>query len=140
MVQVLSGQTYTANKFLLNDCDLYVASEIAALCDARLLSIDKAYICMDEMIRQVSGDFEDCLVVYPGEGSLLCKDKISSLRNVKYSEVYAKRWLSSNGDPVAQVGQVHDHFYIDPSITRIVVVDDVLASGATMLKLHQRFA
>ncbi|MFA6514546.1 MAG: hypothetical protein WCT50_04655 [Patescibacteria group bacterium] len=82
------------------------------------------------------------LLIFPGNGSNLVKKEInilfpSWLALWPYkSHISAKRFWEPGQNPVANVGNIGDGVYI--GLKQVIVVDDVVSSGETCLKVYQR--
>jgi hypothetical protein len=82
------------------------------------------------------------LLIFPGNGSNLVKKEINNLNpswlaSWPYkSFISAKRFWEPGQNPVANVGNIGDGVYI--GLKQVVVIDDVVSSGETCLKIYQR--
>lgn len=55
-----------------------------------------------------------------------------------FVSVHADRRFDSFGNPVALAGEILPHRVVCPEVRTIVVIDDVISSGATCRKLYER--
>ena len=81
---------------------------------------------------------KDTLLVFPGNGSNFVRKNLSNnfLKENRWINVFAKRNWFPGQDPVVRVGELIPEVYLDCSIRRIIVIDDVISSGLTMRKLY----
>lgn len=82
------------------------------------------------------------LLIFPGNGSNLVKKEINNLNSSWLalwpykSSISAKRFWEPGQNPVANVGSIGDGVYI--GLKQVIVIDDVISSGETCLKIYQR--
>jgi hypothetical protein len=80
------------------------------------------------------------LVVFPGNGALYPYRYSSLLQHCVSTAVSAGRFWVPGQDPIAYTGMIHPEIFMDLRTERVVVVDDVVCSGATCIELHKRNA
>lgn len=99
---------------------------------------DEPAVFLEAFLQKIVAGETNVLFVFPGNGSWYpwrCSAICHRVRSVK---VFAKRFWTPGADPVVTVSQVEMKAFMDLSVRTIVVVDDVISSGQTMRKLHER--
>lgn len=85
---------------------------------------------------------QDCqtLFVFPGNGSNYPRRLSEICQESVGTDVFAKRFWQPGTDPVVTTGLILPDIFLVTNIKTIVVVDDVISSGLTMQKLHEKNA
>jgi hypothetical protein len=93
---------------------------------------------LEKMIEKEKGIL---ILVFPGNGSnyprklsKICKEFSNGFG------VPAKRFWAPGTNPTVEVGVILPEIFLNLTVKTIVVVDDVISSGLTMQKLHQKNA
>ncbi|MES2087998.1 MAG: hypothetical protein V4467_03340 [Patescibacteria group bacterium] len=83
---------------------------------------------------------EEALLVFPGASAVdVCRGSVFK-DSYTYKHVYAKRFWFPDQDPVVTVGEIYTRRFINSGIRAILVLDDVISSGQTLVKLRERNA
>ncbi len=82
-------------------------------------------------------DTKDTLIVFLGNGAQYPRRQLKSLDELMSCDVPAKRVWIPRVDPVCFAGEILPEKYFPLGIKKIVVIDDVISSGKTMLALHR---
>lgn len=83
---------------------------------------------------------ENTLIVFPGRGARYPRRHSELLTRFPCVEVDAGRFWIPGSEPVAYADTILPYHFLNFRLERIVVVDDVICSGATMRALHNRNA
>jgi hypothetical protein len=94
---------------------------------------------LDVLLKEYIGG-SDSIVVFPGSGARYPRRCSALLRMCQGIEVPAGRIWVPGSEPRALAGTIAPDRFLVLGIRRIIVVDDVISSGATMRALHKRNA
>lgn len=94
---------------------------------------------LKQMVYTLEPTIENTLFLYPGKSAQFIRSLKFSC-NYKAENVFAKRiWIPAT-EPKVMVGNIYSKQFIDSQIKQIIVVDDVISSGATISLLYKRNA
>lgn len=129
-------------KILIIDADCPVAPELFRGFGLKVVFATKMTLVIMSLEIWKQIDPWRTLLVFPGNGSLLVKDQIELLfpgwlgKWPYKSYLPAKRFWEPGQNPVALVGDICRGVYV--GITKVIVIDDVISSGETCLKVYKR--
>jgi hypothetical protein len=95
---------------------------------------------LEVLLREALQGAVNALIVFPGDGALYARRRSWILTRFTCVEVPAGRLWTPGSEPVAFAGTILPEKFLHLVPELIIVVDDVISSGATMLALHRRNA
>ncbi|MBU1036643.1 hypothetical protein KKF32_01230 [Patescibacteria group bacterium] len=110
-----------------------VSGEKPILLDSKEMTKELEML-FSQLLRQLDGT----LFIFPGNGSKEVMNLTTIHHNQPAVQVYAKRYWQPGSDPVSVVGEILPGRIIIPEVTSVTVVDDVISSGQTLVKLYER--
>lgn len=86
------------------------------------------------------------LCIFPGRSAAILRKEIEWVDCYigpvidcnSFLSVYAERFFDSSGNPFALAGEILPEQVVVPRVQRVLVVDDVISTGATMRALRER--
>lgn len=92
---------------------------------------------LDVILGNELNGMKNTLLVFPGNGACYPRQQLASIAGFPSCEVYAERRWVPGTDPIISAGVILPELFISTDVKKIIVVDDVISSGGTMLALHR---
>ncbi|MDD5050487.1 MAG: hypothetical protein PHV93_01965 [Candidatus Pacebacteria bacterium] len=92
---------------------------------------------LEKYLERIVATHSKVLFVFPGNGSNYPRKMSAVWRQFPSADVFAKRMWVPGREPVALSGRILPEVFLVLDVETVVVVDDVICSGATLVKIHE---
>lgn len=93
---------------------------------------------LERILEGILSRESDILLVFPGNGSNYPRKLSNICRTSQGAAVHAERFWEPGIDPIVTAGDILPSMFMVMGVETVVVVDDVISSGMTLRKIHDR--